>query len=121
MLILQAFILWLMVATLVIGGAIIFQRLFPQESSWFGFFIPPLVFVILVNFIEHFLALPSLLALLPFFLGSVIWMLVSPRFSKENLVLPSLIFLISFAFTFGIRCLQPDINYTSDGLADLNK
>jgi len=121
MLLLQAFILWLMVSTFVIGGAIAFHRLFPQESPWFGFFIPPLAFVILINFIEHFAALPSLLVLLPLFLGSIVWMLASPRFSKESLGLPSLIFLVSFAFTFGIRCLQPDITYTSDGLADLNK
>jgi hypothetical protein len=121
MLILQALILWLMVSTLTIGGAIAFRRLFPEESPWFGFFIPPLAFIILLNFIEHFVALPNLLAILPLLLGAIIWMLTSPRFSKDNLLLPSLIFLFSFAFTFGIRCLQPDINYTSDGLADLNK
>ncbi len=121
MLLLQAFILWLMVSVLVIGGAVIFCRLFPQESPWFGFLIPPLAFVILLNFIEHFVALPSLFILLPLFLGFIAWILISPKFSKKNLLLPSVIFLLSFAFTFGIRCLQPDINYTSDGLADLNK
>jgi Uncharacterized membrane protein (DUF2298) len=121
MLILQAFFLWLMVSIPVIGGAIAFRRFFPHESPWFGFLIPPLAFVILINFVEHFIALPTLLFLAPLFLGFTIWSLFSPKFSKEGLLLPSLVFLGSFAFTFGIRCLQPDINYTSDGLADLNK
>ena len=121
MLLLQAFILWLMVSTLVIGGAIAFLHFFPQESPWFGFFVPPLAFVILVNFIEHFVAIPSLLAFLPLLLGFLIWILATSKIPKESLLLPSLIFLGSFAFTFGVRCIQPDILYTSDGLADLNK
>jgi len=121
MLIIQAFFLWLMVSVLVIGGAIGFRRLFPQESPWFGFLIPPLALVILCNFIEHFIALPSLLLLTPVLVGGTIWALYSPKFSKEGLLLPSLIFLGSFAFTFWVRCLQPDISFTSDGLADLNK
>jgi hypothetical protein len=121
MLLLQAFILWLMVSALVIGGAVAFHYLFPEESPWFGFFIPSLAFVILLNFIEHFIAIPSLLLILPLLLGAICWMLASPKFSKEKLLLPSVLFLFSFAFTFLIRCLQPDINYTSDGLADLNK
>jgi len=121
MLLLQAFFLWLMVSTFIIGGAIVFHRLFPQESPWFGFFIPPLTFIILINFIEHLVALPNLLIISPLLLGLIAWAMVSSGFSKEKLLLPSLIFLASFAFTFGIRCLQPDISYTSDGLADLNK
>jgi hypothetical protein len=121
MLILQAFILWLMVSLSVIGGAVAFRRLFPQESPWFGFLIPPIALVIAINFIEHFLALPTLLFFAPALLGFTIWSLSSPRFSKEGLELPSVVFLASFAFTFGIRCLQPDISYTSDGLSDLNK
>jgi hypothetical protein len=121
MLLLQAFLLWLMVSTLVIGGAFVFCRFFPQESPWLGFFIPPLTFVIFFNFIEHFAALPHLLPALPLLIGFIVWALASAKFSRENLLLPSLIFAASFAFTFGIRCLQPDISYTSDGLADLNK
>jgi hypothetical protein len=121
MLILQAFSLWLMVSLSVIGGAVAFRRLFPQESPWFGFLIPPIALVIAINFIEHFLALPTLLFFAPALLGFTIWSLSSPRFSKEGLELPSVVFLASFAFTFGIRCLQPDISYTSDGLSDLNK
>ncbi len=120
MLILQALFLWLIVSTLMIGGAMLFHRLYPDESPWFGFIVPPLAIVLLFNFIEHLVALPTLLLLLPLFLGATIWMAVSGKYFTRALILPSAIFLASFAFTFGIRCLQPDISYTSDGISDLN-
>jgi len=41
-------------------------------------------------------------------------------FSWDGLRLPLGIFLVSFAFTFFIRCVEPDILPSSDGLADLN-
>jgi hypothetical protein len=47
-------------------------------------------------------------------------MMVSGKYFKEPLILPSAVFLAAFAFTFGIRCLRPDIDYTSDGISDLN-
>ena len=47
-------------------------------------------------------------------------MSISKRYFKEPLILPSIVFLAAFAFTFGVRCLQPDIAYTSDGISDLN-
>ncbi len=117
----QAFFLWFFVSSLVIGGAIVFRFLFPRESPWFGFILPPLVLVVLLNFIEHFIALPVLMWLFPLLAGLVIWMALKPGYDKRELLLPSLIFLGAFAFTFGVRCLQPDIIPTSDGLADLNK
>jgi len=120
MLILQAFFLWLIVSTLMIGGAMLFHRLFPEESPWFGFIVPPLAVIILLNFIEHLVALPGLLLLLPLFLGATVWMTVSGKYFKQPLILPSAIFLAAFAFTFGVRCLRPDIDYTSDGISDLN-
>jgi hypothetical protein len=120
MLILQALFLWLIVSALMIGGAMIFHRLFPEESPWFGFIVPPLALVVLLNFIEHLVALPALLILLPLFLGATVWMMVSGKCFKEPLILPSAVFLAAFAFTFGIRCLRPDIDYTSDGISDLN-
>jgi hypothetical protein len=119
MLILQALFLWLIVSTLLVGGAMLFHRLFPEESPWFGFIIPPLVLVVLLNFIEHLVALPVLLFLLPLLLGATVWMFVS-KFFKEPLILPSSIFLGTFAFTFAVRCLQPNIAFTSDGISDLN-
>jgi hypothetical protein len=120
MLILQALFLWLIVSALMIGGAMIYHRRFPDESPWFGFIVPPLAFVILINFIEHLVALPVLLYLLPLFLGGAVWMLVSGKYLKQPLILPTAVFLTSFAFTFLVRCLRPDIDYTSDGISDLN-
>jgi len=91
----------------MIGGAFAFRYFFPRESPWFGFF--------------HSVALPNLLPLSPVLAGLLVWLIAKPGYSKRELLLPSLVFLGAFAFTFGVRCLQPDIVYTSDGLADLNK
>src|SRR5476651_13392 len=106
MLILQALFLWLIISTLLIGGAMIFHRLFPEESPWFGFIVPPPAVVLLLNFIEHLVALPTLLVLLPLFLGGAVWMMVSGKYFKQPLIFPTAVFLGSFAFTFGIRCLR---------------
>ncbi len=120
MLILQALFLWLIISALIVGGAMLFHRLFPDESPWFGFVVPPLAVVVLINFIEHLIALPVLLYLLPLFLGAAVWMLVSGQYFKQPLILPTIIFLASFAFTFAVRCLQPNIDFSSDGVSDLN-
>ena len=120
MLILQALFLWLIISALMIGGAMLFHKFFPEESPWFGFIVPPLTVVVLLNFIEHLVALPSLLLLLPVFLGLTVWMAVSGKYFKEALILPSAVFLAAFSFTFAVRCLQADITYTSDGISDLN-
>ncbi len=120
MLILQAFLLWLVVSTLVVGGAMLFHRRFPEESPWLGFLVPPLAFVVLMNFIEHLFPLPSLLALLPVFLLGTLWMVARGRYFTRALVLPTVIFLASFAFTFAFRCVTPNIDFTSDGISDLN-
>jgi len=119
--IIQAFLLWFFVSGLMVGGALVFHRFYPRESPWFGFIIPPVAFVILLNFIEHFVALPSLLLLTPILVGGLAWLMAKPEFSKRELFLPVVVFLLAFTFTFGIRCLEPDIDSTSDGLADLNK
>jgi Uncharacterized membrane protein (DUF2298) len=120
MLILQALFLWLIASALMIGGAMLFHRRFPEESPWLGFIVPPLALVVLLNFIEHLVALPVLLWLLPLFLGGTVWMAVAGKYFKPALILPTAVFLASFAFTFAIRCLQPNISYTSDGISDLN-
>jgi hypothetical protein len=120
MLLLQALFLWLMVSTLILGGAMLFHRFFPNESPWFGFIVPPVALVVLLNFIEHLVALPVLLYLLPVLLGGIVWLMVTERTFKQPLILPSFLFLASFAFTFGIRCINPDIAFTSDGISDLN-
>jgi hypothetical protein len=120
MLILQALLLWSIVSALMIGGAMLFHRLFADESPWFGFVVPPLALVLLLNFTEHLIALPSLLLLLPILLGVTVWMAISGKYWKEALLLPSIIFLASFAFAFLVRCLHSDIAFTSDGISDLN-
>ena len=120
MLILQALLLWLIVSALMVGGAMLFHHFFPDESPWFGFLVPPLALVLLLNFIEHLVALPSLLILLPVFLGGTVWMAVAGRFFQPALILPTSVFLASFAFTFLVRCMQADISFTSDGISDLN-
>jgi len=120
MLILQALLLWLMVSTLMVGGAMVFHHYFPEESPWFGFIVPSFALVLLLNFIEHGVALPILVWLLPVFLAGTVWLAVAKGWFKEPLILPSVVFLLAFGFTFGVRCLQPDIDYTSDGLSDLN-
>ena len=120
MLILQALLLWLLVSALMVGGAMLFHRFFPNESTWLGFIVPPLALVVLLNFIEHLVAWPSLLILLPVLLGATVWMAVAGKYFQPALILPTAVFLAAFAFTFLVRCLQADISYTSDGISDLN-
>ena len=103
------------------GGALAFVRLFPNESPWFGFIVPPIALVILLNFIEHFVALPDLLPLFPVLAVLLLWLVMRPGYPWREVLLPAGIFLGSFAFTYLIRCLQPDILPSSDGLSDLNK
>ena len=120
MLILQVLLLWLIVSALMIGGAMLFHRYYPEDSPWLGFIVPPLAFVALFNFIEHLVALPSLLILLPLLLGATLWMAVGGNYFKPALILPTSVFLACFAFTFAVRALQPDITPVSDGVSDLN-
>lgn len=120
MLVLQAFFLWLIVSTLLIGAAMLFHELFPKESPWLGFIVPPLALVLLMNFIEHGVAVPILVFLLPVLLGGTAWLLFFRKAFKEPLYLPSFVFLVTFAFTFGVRCLRPDISNGSDGISDLH-
>ncbi len=120
MLILQAFLLWLIVSALMLGGAMLFHRLFPEESPWLGFTVPVIALILLLNFTEHLFALPSLLLLLPVLLGTTVWMGFFGQYWKRELHLPAGVFLASFAFTFLVRCLHADISYFSDGISDLN-
>ncbi len=58
----QALFLWLFMAGFTVGGAAAFLRFFPGESPWFGSLLPPLGLVVPLNFVEHFVALPTLSA-----------------------------------------------------------
>lgn len=119
MLIIRALLLWSIISLHVVGGAAVFRRLFPRESPWFGFLIPGLALVLAMNFIEHLVAIPSLLWLLPFTTLGFIWALAHPKTDWKGLLLPTCIFLGSFAFTLTLRCLRPDILAVRDGVPDL--
>jgi hypothetical protein len=112
--------LWLLVAFHVVGGATLFRRIWPEESPWLGFLLPALAVVLGLNFIEHFVALPVLLPVLPVTIAvcarSIFW----PGCKWEDLRLPTGIFLAVFACNFGYRCLHPDIP-TDDSMADMNR
>jgi hypothetical protein len=122
MLLLRALLLGLIVCVHVIGGAVLFRHFFRRESPWWGFFLPSLALISALNFIEHFVALPSLNWILPFSLVGLTWLLIRPGFSWKGLTLPSVLFLGSFLFCFAIRCMEPDVNfYNTEGLTDLNR
>ena len=122
MLLLRVALLAGLICLHVVGGAVVFRRLFPRESPWWGFFMPILALVALLDFIEHGVALPQLFWLLPFSTVGLVWTLASAGRSWKGLRLPGAVFLAAFAFTLTIKCLQPDINfYFTEGLTDTNR
>ena len=114
------FLIWAIISFHVVGAAILFRRYFPRESPWFGFLLPAIALPLLLNFIEHFIALPSLLWLLPVTLFGLLYLILRGQFSWEGLRVPMAVFLVVFAFTFGVRTFDPNIQSSSDGLNDLN-
>ena len=120
MLLLRALLLWAIISLHVVGGACLFRRLFPRESPWFGLIVPSLALVAVMNFIEHLVAVPTLLGLLPF---SSVGCLAALWVQKQDwrvLALPVGIFLCAFAFTLSLRALRPDIISVRDGVVDLS-
>jgi len=110
--------LWGLVSIHILGGACLFRRLLPRESPWLGFLVPSLAIPIVLNFIEHGVALPELVWLLPItFIGSV-WMLISPKTHWRFLWKPAVVFLLAFTIPFLLRCLKPDIGEMRDGPLD---
>jgi hypothetical protein len=121
-LLLRALLLGGLISFHVVGAAVLFRRLFPRECPWLSFLIPPLVFVIGLNFLEHYLALPWLGALLPFLIGGLlIVMLKTSRDVYRELALPGAIFLATYGFVLAVKSLHPDISNLSEGPADLNR
>jgi len=112
-------LLWSVVSLHMVGGAVLFRRLFPRESPWFGFFVPELLLVLLMNFIEHQVAIPTLKFLLPVTTVGSLWLMVSPKTRWRGLVLPTIIFLGAFTFTFFLRFLKPSIEAVRDGIYDM--
>ena len=119
MLLIRFCLLWSLVSLHIVGGAILFRRFFPRESPWFGFIVPALTFVLLLNFTEHEIAIPSFQFVIPFSTLGFLWLIVSPKTNWRGLVLPTGIFLASFAFTLGLKYLKPDIAAARDGIYDL--
>lgn len=106
----------------VIGGAVLFRKLFPRESAWWGFFAPIVALLALLDFIEHGLALAHLFWLLPLSTTGLLWVVVNGGRAGKALRFPGALFLGAFAFTLTIKCLLPDINfYCTEDLTDTNR
>jgi hypothetical protein len=115
-------LLALLVCLHVTGGVVLFRRWFPRESPWWGLFLPALTLVALLNFLEHGFALTRLYWLLPLSSAGLVWVLGRTGRSWRAVRLPCLLFLGVFAFTLGIKCLQPDINfYYTEGMTDMTR
>ena len=119
MLLLRAVLLELLVCFHVIGGAVLFRRLFPRESAWLAFIIPTLLVMAVLNFIEHFIAMPNLAWLLPFTIAGLLWAMASAGKSWQELRLPGILFLVIFTWVHLIRCLNPSITCNTEGVADM--
>jgi len=119
MLLLRAILLELMVCFHVVGGAIIFRRLFPRESPWLALIVPTLLVMMICNFIEHAIPLTHLAVLLPFTVAGVLWATLRPGYSWEGLRLPVTLFLLLFTWAFFLKCLNPEITNNTEGVADM--
>jgi hypothetical protein len=113
-----AFMEWLMIVH-VIGAAVLFRRFFPRESPWLGFLVPILALLSVLNFIEHYVALPNLGWLLPVTLGGSLWTIFKPGYSWDGLRFPGILFVVTFTFLFGLKCSGPDIPTGSEGMSNL--
>src|SRR5277367_4194725 len=100
MLLLRAGLLELLVCFHVLGGAVLFRRLFPRESPWLAFIVPTLIVMTVLNFIEHFIPLSNLGWLLPFTLVGLFVAMVRPGYSWEELRLPGIFFVAIFTWAF---------------------
>ena len=121
MILLRVAFLELVLCLHVIGAAVLFRRLFPRESPWIAFTVPILGLLSLLNFIEHFVALPNLGWLLPLTLGGLIWAMVKPGFSWEGMRFPTILFVLTFSFVFLLKCLSPEIPNFTEGTGNLTR
>jgi len=119
MLLLRAVLLELIVCFHVVGGAVIFRRLFPRESPWLALFVPTLLVMMVCNFIEHVIPLTHLSLLLPFTVAGILWATLRPGYSWKGLQLPVTLFLLLFTWAFFLKCLNPEITNNTEGVADM--
>ncbi len=119
MLLLRAALLELLVCFHVIGGAVVFRRLFPRESPWLAFIVPILIVMSVCNFIEHFIAMSNLSWLLPFTLIGLLWAMARPGYSWEGLLLPCILFVVVFTWDLLIMSFNPSITCNTEGVADM--
>jgi hypothetical protein len=105
----------------VIGAAVLFRRLFPRESPWFGFFVPTLGVMCVLNFFEHYVALPELGFLLPFTFAGSVWAMLSAGSSWRGLKLASILFIVTFTFVMALKCISPDIPNWTEGVGDMTR
>ena len=119
MLFLRVVLLELLVCFYVIGGAVVFRRLFPRESTWLAFILPTLIVMVGFNFLEHFIAMPNLVWLLPFTFVGLGWAIIRPGYSWEGLRLPTILFVAVFTWALFIKCLNPSITCNTEGVADM--
>jgi hypothetical protein len=121
MLILRAVFLEFLLCFHVIGAAVLFRRLFPRESPWICFIVPPLALVTVLNFLEHYIPLTNLGWLLPVTLGGLFWAMIKPGYSWEGLRLPAVLFVAIFSFVFLLKCLSPIIPNYTEGIFNMTR
>ena len=122
MLLLRALLLEGLISFHIIGAALLFRRLFPRENPWLALLLPPLFLVIVLNFVEHFVALPNLGWLLPILMAGLVYnFFTMPVGLAADLKLPGSIFLIAYGFVLGVKSLHPTISNISEGVADMTR
>ena len=121
MLLIRAAFLELLLCFHVIGAAVLFRRLFPRESAWICFIVPPLGLVTVLNFLEHYVPMTYLGLLLPFTLGGFFWAMIKPGGSWDDLRMPSIFFVVIFTFVFLLRCLSPAIPNFTEGIFNMTR
>ena len=121
MLFLRAAFLEFLLCFHVVGAAVLFRRIFPRESPWICYLVPILAVLSILNFVEHFIALPSLGWLLPFTLAGLAWAMFRPGYRWSGLVFPTILFLVTFTFIFGIKCSWPEIFNGNEGIFNMTR
>jgi hypothetical protein len=119
MLLLRAGLLELLICFHVIGGAVVFRRLFPRESPWIAFVMPILMVMFVFNFLEHYISMPGLGWLLPFSVCGLLYAMIKPGYTRHDLYLPGGFFVGIFTWALFIMSFNPSITCNTEGVADM--